>query len=208
MKPFAEVAVSALSCGHKIAFGLCGDAGTLPEMTHQKDATVADAYGPFWAARPEFRPKRILEIGVGRGGSLALWAELFDGASVVGVDNNLDQLMPWTKAHFAETDRISVRYFQMPDPTIASLGTFDLIIDDGGHGPKAVFPAFEICWPMLEPGGTYIIEDWRQDFLSPEALISFAARKLLGDGQAPFTPADAPAQIVANRGFIALEKKR
>jgi predicted O-methyltransferase YrrM len=180
-------------------------------MTHQKDAALVDAYDSFWSERLGFGPGRILEIGVCRGGSLALWAEFFRGtvAEAVGVDNNLDQVTSDSKGHFSNCAHglISTRYFQMPDPAIASLGSFSLIIDDGGHGPKAVFPTFEICWPMLAPGGIYVIEDWRQDFLEPDALISFAARKLIGKWQDTFTPPDAPKWLSANRGFIALGKK-
>jgi hypothetical protein len=45
---------------------------------------------------------------------------------------------------------------------VAALGKyapFDFIIDDGSHQPNAVRTAYDVLWPLLRMGGTYVIED-------------------------------------------------
>jgi hypothetical protein len=43
---------------------------------------------------------------------------------------------------------------------LKSLGeSFDLIIDDGGHTVKQQLVSFETLFPILNPGGMYVIED-------------------------------------------------
>ena len=37
--------------------------------------------------------------------------------------------------------------------------TLDLIIDDGSHVNELTFKTFNLYWPLLKDGGTYIIED-------------------------------------------------
>ena len=204
---FSEATELSLPCGHRITFGSCGAAGEPGQITHQKDPQMVEAYSDFFADRPNFAPERLLEIGVCRGGSLAIWRELFPSAKdIIGVDNNLSQVQPWTHDHYREDARIQVHHMEMPDPRIQNFGMFDLIIDDGGHGPKAVFPAFELCWSMLKPGGIYIVEDWHQDFLEPKVQMSHFVEKLIGYWPDPMPPKDAPFKITAYRAFFAMER--
>jgi hypothetical protein len=47
----------------------------------------------------------------------------------------------------------------------------DLVIDDASHLYEATKASFEILFPLIEPGGLYIIEDWAwahwREFKSP-----------------------------------------
>jgi hypothetical protein len=44
----------------------------------------------------------------------------------------------------------------------------DLVIDDGSHMPEETKSSFETLYPLLRPGGLYVIEDWNWE-LMPEA---------------------------------------
>ena len=206
MREFAE---KKLGCGHVITFGSCGAAGAADQITHQKDPQMVAAYDDFFrVVHPTFRPASIFEIGVCRGGSLEIWREMFPTATrIVGVDNNLGQLQPQTLSHYSENARIAVYHLEMPDAAVRKFGAFDLIVDDGGHGPKATFPAFELCWPMLNPGGIYVVEDWHQEFLEPHRQMQHFAAKMIGDWTAAVGPADAPLSITAYRAFFAMRKR-
>jgi cephalosporin hydroxylase len=39
-------------------------------------------------------------------------------------------------------------------------GAFDLIIDDGNHHGPTVTSSFRLLWPLVKPGGYYVVEDW------------------------------------------------
>jgi hypothetical protein len=43
-------------------------------------------------------------------------------------------------------------------------GPFDIIIDDGGHTATNQRTTFEVMFPLLKPGGTFIVEDLQTSF--------------------------------------------
>lgn len=155
---------------------------------------------------------RILEIGVAEGGSLLMWQYLWPWASIVGVDLDIDQISSDTKA-LLETRNIKLVKMSMPTRDIWNLGSFDLIIDDGGHGYDLVSKTFELCWPLVLYGGLYIIEDWHLAVHQPERIAAMAARAAVGtdngehwcDGE---FPADSADHVEVYRRAIAIFKRR
>ncbi len=116
----------------------------------------------------EFRedPIHFLEIGVQNGGSLEVWAQYFDHAeSIIGCDIN-----PKCGNLCYEDARISV---VIADPTtesgvkkIASKSSFfDIVIDDGSHISSDIINAFFNLFPLVRPGGVYIVEDFALQLL-------------------------------------------
>ena len=99
------------------------------------------------------RPVRLMEIGVQGGGSLSMWKEYFPHAKIVGVD--IDDC-----SRFATSD-ISIYQGDQADPVfLASIpGTFDIIIDDGGHTMRQQQVSFQHLFPRVNEGGMYVIED-------------------------------------------------
>lgn len=104
------------------------------------------------------RPIRLLEIGIARGGSLAIWEELLPpGSTIVGLDvEPACAMLPYGP---------SVRTIIL-DATDAALvedalgdAEFDIIIDDGSHRSPDIIAQFNIWFPRLAAGGIYIIED-------------------------------------------------
>lgn len=100
---------------------------------------------------------RLLEIGVERGGSLGMWKQYFPRAHIVGLDINPDC------AQYAQ-DGVKIYIGSQQDTSLLATisekeGAFDIIIDDGGHTMKQQIGTFETLFPLLNDGGTYIVED-------------------------------------------------
>jgi Methyltransferase domain len=96
---------------------------------------------------------RVCELGVLDGESLAMWQYLFPDGEITGVDVNPHCRWPdGTRKVVASHD----------DPGLPALlgGPFDLIVDDGCHQGEVVTRSFTLLWPLVAPGGRYVIEDW------------------------------------------------
>ena len=98
------------------------------------------------------KPVRVLEIGVDHGGSLQIWKRYFgESAHIVGLD--IDPRC----AEYQE-DQIQVRIGNQSDVALLkSLGSFDIVIDDGSHRLQDQLASFEALWPSTR--GVYLIED-------------------------------------------------
>ncbi len=104
------------------------------------------------------QPLKILEIGVNWRRSLKTWQAFFERAEIYGVDTN-----PACRA--LEGERIHVFIGDQADPDFlrsvvnAAGGSFDIIIDDGGHFVAQQITSFDVLLPYVSPGGIYVIED-------------------------------------------------
>lgn len=109
------------------------------------------------------RPVRLLEIGIGGyggglhagGGSLRMWRSWMPKAQIVGVDLAPRDFRERRIRTFTgdQTDRVFL------EQLIRDQGPFDVMIDDGSHVNEHVRATFRILWPLLPPGGIYVIED-------------------------------------------------
>ena len=103
-------------------------------------------------------PVRVLEIGVYRGGGLELLRHyLGPEAGLVGID--IDEA-----ARIAIGARHVVEIGDQADPEFLRLvaekhGPFDIVIDDGGHTMRQQVSSVETLFPLLNDGGTYLVED-------------------------------------------------
>jgi hypothetical protein len=195
----------ALPCGHTSVFSLRG--GGPRDLPHVKSECLVEEYNDLFRMYPDFRPGRVLEVGVEKGGSLAIWEYLF-GCEVLGVDIDLSKVVPACHEHYRESGRITTVQMKMPDPRIASRGPFDLIVDDGGHGFGLVKDTFDILWPTLRTRGLYVIEDWRLSRFEPANTLRFLGGLVLGDDERlQYAMGDVPAKLTVYRSFIAVEKK-
>jgi len=131
---------------------------------YQRHAALTDkgtvhTYLEFYeAAMAEYRhqPVTLLEIGIGRGGSLSLWRDYLHPASrIIGVDiaparplgGNVEILQ-------ADATR---------DGWTKGIGPLDIVIDDGSHRAADQIATCRLLWPLLRPGGLYIVEDIQND---------------------------------------------
>lgn len=103
-------------------------------------------------------PINLLELGVYKGASLQMWDEYFDNpdSDILGIDIN-------PPAHWLEGVSGRVRVYrgdqaEIP-PALQDGYAPDLVIDDASHLPDKTIASFECWWPVLAPGGIYIVED-------------------------------------------------
>lgn len=96
-------------------------------------------------------PIRVLEIGVGHGGSLQMWKAYFGpNAEIVGLD-----IDPRCKEY--EEPQITVHIGNQAAPPL--MGRFDIVIDDGSHILAHQQASIDALWPALNVGGVYWVED-------------------------------------------------
>jgi hypothetical protein len=125
----------------------------------------------------------VCEIGVEHGSSLVLWQHLFPASpAIVGVDRrDEDEMMVWpegTRKVVSEQD----------NPTLPALvkgfspGGFHLIVDDASHIGSLTLTTFGMLWPLVKPGGFYVVEDWADPWVFPDWIRWPALRpELAGD---------------------------
>lgn len=125
-----------------------------------------NGYASFYAdVLNGLSPKRIVELGVFQGASLALWCELFPDADVIGLDldfvrfgDNVPFLLD-AGAFLGSTPRLVVwdAYSELlPDVS----GPIDLFVDDGPHTEPAIRNALRLFGPLMAAGGVYVVEDY------------------------------------------------
>jgi hypothetical protein len=104
---------------------------------------IADELGPA---------ANVCELGVMQGDSLDMWQVLFPAGIIAGVDSNpSSRWPPGTRQIICSQD----------DPQLPAIlgGTWDLIVDDCSHEGEATSISFDNLWPMVTPGGYYVIEN-------------------------------------------------
>ena len=114
-------------------------------------------YEAMWGAQ-RLQPVKMMEIGVQTGASIRMWEEFFPSARIVGMD-----IDPRCKA--CESRRVQIIIGSQIDPAIRDQVAaehpkgFEIIIDDGSHLSEHMEKSFDLYFPLLKPGGVYIIED-------------------------------------------------
>lgn len=112
------------------------------------------------------RPRHILELGMREGGSIALWDKLYAPEVLVGLDPR-GAAIEAVELYRADRPHIRTYYGRNPDKpgaVMAARESFptgpDLIIDDASHRYEETKTTFESLFPLLRPGGTYVVEGW------------------------------------------------
>jgi len=131
---------------------------------------LIDDYERFFTSR-QFVCRRFLELGMWEGGSLVFWYELLRPEKIVGIDlrkwvessyfqsyitrNNLrDRVKSYWQVNQADTQRVRSIVSTEFD------GPLDLVVDDASHLYEPTLSSFQTLFPLVKPGGFYIIEDW------------------------------------------------
>jgi predicted O-methyltransferase YrrM len=134
----------------------------------EKSRSLLEAYIDLWA---RLQPRRVVELGIRRGGSTALMSELGGLERLVSVELS-DERVTALDGFIAErgleavvrpfygvdqSDRNRLRAIM--DEEFGS-STLDLVIDDASHLYEESKASFEVLFPRLRPGGLYLLEDW------------------------------------------------
>jgi len=104
--------------------------------------------------------RNVTEVGLAAGQSIAMWAAFFPKAHVWGIDKRVRKEV---RTRFATEPRVHLlefnAYSTWPHRHGLADSTMDLVIDDALHMPWAMEAALERYWPLVRPGGYYVIED-------------------------------------------------
>lgn len=104
------------------------------------------------------KPVRILEIGVGQGGSLQMWKAYFGSkATIYGLDID-------PKCRQFEEPQVKILIGDQSDRehlrrVRSEVEPVDILIDDGGHTMTQQIATFEELFPAISAMGVYLIED-------------------------------------------------
>lgn len=149
-------------------------AGTVLGMTNQPGAlaslyggTDKGTHGYLEHYRRHLGPLRhrrnlLFEIGVGGydspspGGSPALWRDYLPRSVIVGLDLHPKTARLGRRVHLTQVDQSdSVGLTSV----VTEYGRPNIVIDDGSHMGDHVIASFRTLWPLLQPGGLYVVED-------------------------------------------------
>jgi hypothetical protein len=106
----------------------------------------------------EYRDQKInvIEIGVQKGPSLKAWKWYFSQATIIGID-----IQP--RCRNLREDRVEIEIGSQADVEfmqgVCRKYPPTIIIDDGSHLAEHNIVTFEATFPLLPPGGLYIVED-------------------------------------------------
>ena len=141
------------------------DAGKHPpnnrgaDKMHPRGMDYSRAYEALLGNR---EPRRLVELGVFTGVSMALWCDVYPDAEVIGLDIDLERV-DWVKLEQRGAWRLNkptLFEWDAFDPKpLELLNDVDVFIDDGPHVTDAVVKVAEFMRPRMAPGGLYIVED-------------------------------------------------
>lgn len=131
-------------------------------------------------------PERMVEIGIHSGGSTALLAALAEPRTLVALElssSRVAALDRFIETHEAQGS-VHAHYGvdQADKSAVAAIASaefgdepIDVVIDDASHLYDPTVASFEVLFPRVRPGGSYIIEDWStQDQLTHQIATSIA----------------------------------
>jgi predicted O-methyltransferase YrrM len=157
-------------------------------FTLLKSDQMVESYRELLARFPD---PRIVELGILQGGSVALLALVARPRKLVAIELDETPVEPLLDLIRERGWEGSVRpYFgvdQADRERVAAIvaGDFggeplDLVVDDASHvyGPSVA--SFEVLFPLLRPGGAYVIEDW-----AGQDVMASAMAKALQDPDSP-----------------------
>ena len=162
---------------------------------HHYDLVYARALQPFMA----FNNFALLEIGYGNGAGLLFWNKLFPQAFVYCLDRDHGRI---------DAERACVLRVDQSDPDDLerAIGAvrhpIDLIVDDGSHHPDHQLLSFSILFKdLLQPGGTYIVEDIETSYWRRGVLYGYSYSFGFGERRSMIEAAKLLVDFV-NRRFL------
>jgi predicted O-methyltransferase YrrM len=166
-------------------------------------------------------PMRLLVLGILGGGSTALIASLAPSADVIAIDGLNDRSGPldaWVAQRRARVTAVfGVDQSDRDRLVEVAGGPLDLVFDDCSHRLEPTRASFEALFPLIRPGGAYVIEDWshgvvpaadpalteRLRDLPRRPLVNLVAEMLLACATTPQLIAGievTPEAVVVHRG--------
>ena len=109
------------------------------------------------------QPLNVTEVGISTGKSIRMWHEYFPRAHIYGIDKWKSSQASKLEAELGRRVHLFFNANSMSPGTLDELsfrpGSMDVVIDDGDHVPLSNARTLVNLWPLVKPGGIYIIED-------------------------------------------------
>jgi predicted O-methyltransferase YrrM len=149
----------------------------------------------------DLQPKRIFELGICRGGSVAMLLLLAQPTRHVAIE--LEPAEPNFEQWLAENAPAGVvsTYYGVDQADSRALREIvdrdfggvplDLVIDDASHRLEETRASFNALFPYVREGGLYVVEDWSWVHLLEWAILASPAA---ADGAAAEPGPKAPGQ--------------
>jgi cephalosporin hydroxylase len=191
-----------------------------------KTRALMEQYARLWATLGDFRPERVFELGIFDGGSVVVWNELLAphvrryAAADIAARGDSPAFRRYLRERGLE-GRVRT-YWGVDQSDGARLraivaealgGPLDLVIDDASHIDGPTRASFEALFPLLRPGGRYIIEDWAwaywPEFQSPRSVWATRASpaRLVGQiVEAAGSSRDLVASVAVYQGLVVVER--
>jgi hypothetical protein len=187
-----------------------------------KNKGLIDLYQKYWSKNTNFKVNNLFELGLWDGGSVAFWFEILQPQKHVGIDLqqrgdskyfkkyiNARQINDRIKTYWSTNQADSAKLREIVNREFGS-ESLDLVIDDASHLYEPTKVSFETLFPLLCPGGLYIIEDWawwhwkRLDPIfsgqTPLSKLIFELLEVAGSST------NIIENIVIYRGFTVIER--
>jgi predicted O-methyltransferase YrrM len=144
-----------------------GSRSELENFVLLKDKGMLESF----VARAPKQADRIVELGIFKGGSIALYSEMFHPKTLVGIELHQHRV-PALDQYIAGSgleDRVHLYYgtSQSDRSRITTIlnerfgeEPLDLVVDDGSHRYAHTRASLNLMLPRMRPGGLYVIEDW------------------------------------------------
>ncbi|PHH92480.1 hypothetical protein CDD83_7228 [Cordyceps sp. RAO-2017] len=147
--------------------------GTDKVTTHNYQLMYEKYMSPF-----RNLPIKMLEIGLGcnmvlitdygPGASYHTWLEYLSHVNLYFIEYDARCANKYRdKAVNAQVyvgDQADVAFLEQVVADTTTEGLFDIIIDDGGHTMEQQTTSLEHLWPVVKPGGLYVIEDLQTSY--------------------------------------------
>jgi hypothetical protein len=207
-----------------------GDVEFLCRTLDRVDST-ADRF--FLAKRPDLveryaallterRPATVVELGVFQGGSVAFAATVGAPDTLLAFEFSPDRIAALDEhvARAGLTDRVRIHYGvdQGDRATLTSLlaadgigpdRPIDLVVDDASHLVGPTRASFEVLFPLLAPGGRFVVEDWAWAHVGfglhlpdEQPLSTFVVEAALASASRP----DVIAEVAIDRDWAVITK--
>ena len=137
-----------------------------------KPKTLIDQYERFFSTHQEFNPDNVVELGMWEGGSVAFWFEIFKPKKHIAIDLQARADSPYFQKYVSDRglqNRLRT-YWHTNQADSGRLNEIvkqefndqplDLVMDDASHYYELTKISFETLFPLIRPGGFYVIEDW------------------------------------------------
>lgn len=141
----------------------------LGQLVMWKDRPLVEALA---AILDEVQPERIFEIGIAHGGSTGFIGAYAHPKKLAAIDYSpepVEALTWFIKEEGLEenifpiygVDQGDKRRVRKVAAEVFAGEPLDLVLDDASHRLDKTRQSFETLFPLLRPGGVYVIEDWQ-----------------------------------------------